>query len=95
MGLNIFVEEEIISQITEILRGQRWDRDDRALNLRENNNFFKPQEQYEENRNGVKRESFPENWGNIAFYIMKYLTCEGRLSMVYAFILEFYVRLEI
>ena len=85
MGLNIFVDEEIISQINEILKGQRWDRDDRSWNLRVKNSLFKPQEQYEENRNGVKWESLPKNWVNIAFYIMKYLTCEGRLSMVYSY----------
>ena len=37
----------------EISRGQPWDRDDRDLNLKAKNNFFKPLEQYEDNRNGV------------------------------------------
>lgn len=35
-GLNMFFYEELIIQITEILRGQPWDRDGRSLNHREN-----------------------------------------------------------
>jgi hypothetical protein len=42
-GLKIFVDEELKIQITEILRGKPWDRNEKALNLRVKNSFFKPQ----------------------------------------------------
>lgn len=84
-GLDIGVNEDFISEVTEIPRGQPWDKDDRALNNRAKTSFFRSYEKSESNRNGVKRESLPDEWGEVAYHIMKYLTCEGRLSIVYAY----------
>ena len=57
------VNEEIISQVIEIHRGQMCDKDDVVLNNRANNSFFRDYEKHEETRNGVKRESLLYEWG--------------------------------
>lgn len=53
-GLIFFVDEDIISRLTKIPRGQPWDKVDRALYVRTKTSFFKFYEEYEENQNGVK-----------------------------------------
>lgn len=83
-GQIILVDENLISLITGIPKGRPWDKDDRALNNRAKISFFRSCKEYEENKNGIKRESLPYEWGEVAYHIMKYLTYEGRFRIVYA-----------
>lgn len=60
-GLKISMNEDLIIQVNEIPRGKTWDKDDHSLNLIARTSFFRTYENYEENRNGIKRESCLEN----------------------------------
>jgi hypothetical protein len=47
--------------------------------------FLLNYEEVEENKNGVKRDSLLEPWDEVSYHLLKYITCEGILSMVYAY----------
>ena len=53
------------------------------------NNFFLPGEDYIEDKNGVRRESYPYPWDEVTFHIMKFISCEGILIMVYGYHFRF------
>jgi len=36
-------------------------------------------------KNGVKREFLLELWPKVAYHFIRYITCDGRLSLVYAY----------
>ena len=36
-------------------------------------------------KNGVKREFLLEPWPKVAYHFLRYITCDGRLSLVYAY----------
>lgn len=42
-------------------------------------------ETYEEDKNGVKRETLLEPWGEVEYFILKYITCKDRMSIVRAY----------
>ena len=46
-------------------------------------NFFLSKENTVEDKNGVRRESMPYPWDEVAYNILKYIYFEGRLSIVY------------
>ena len=33
---------------------------------------------------GTRRDSFPTPWGEVVLYVCKFITCEGRFSLVFA-----------
>lgn len=47
--------------------------------------FFIQRENPIENKNGVRGEILPYPCDEVAHYILKYISCEGRLSIVYAY----------
>jgi len=47
--------------------------------------FFLHNEKLDEEKNGIKREILPHPWKEVAYHIIKYITCEGRMSVVYAY----------
>jgi len=49
------------------------------------NNFFTTNEKPIEENNGVRREILPYPWDEVAYHILKYISYEGRLSVVYAY----------
>lgn len=38
-----------------------------------------------EDKNWVRRESLPYPWDEVAFNILRYISCEGRLNVVYGY----------
>ena len=42
-------------------------------------------EESTEDKNGVRRESFPYPWSEVAYQLIKYLSYEGRYSAVYGY----------
>ena len=69
------MDEDLINKVPKIPRAQPWDKYYRALNIRDKTSFFRSYEEYEDNKNGVKRESLLDEWGEFTYHIMKYLTC--------------------
>lgn len=84
-GLSIHFNANIISRVTKIPLGLRWDKEDRTEAIIAKNNFFLPEENPVEDNNGVRREILPYPWDEVAYHILKYISCEGRLSVVYAY----------
>jgi len=38
-----------------------------------------------EDKNGIRRESIPYPLNEVSYHILKYISCEGRLSIVYGY----------
>jgi len=47
--------------------------------------FFLEGEEPTEDKNGVTRESFPCPWNEVGYQLIKYISCEGRYSVVYGY----------
>ena len=47
--------------------------------------FFLPEEQFLEDKNGVRRASLQSLWSEVSLQIMKYIMCEGRFNIVYGY----------
>lgn len=84
-GIFIQLNEKIISKVTTFPLGFRWGNDDIIEAIKIKVNFFLPKEKPIEDKNGVRREILPYPWDEVAYHILKYISCEGRLSVVYAY----------
>lgn len=93
--LKSLVTKDLISEIKKISRSQPWDKDDRILNNSERASFFRFYEEYEEKNNDIKRKSLLDEWGEVAYNLMKHITCEGMLSIVYAYHFKMYYKFEL
>ena len=71
-----------------------WDKEDRKPTSNSINLFFLSYEEVEENKNGVKREILLEPWYEVAYHLLRYITCEGRISMPYAYHFRFLHQLK-
>lgn len=47
------------------------------------NEFIWPREELDSSSQGTKRLSLPWLWASVVVYIIKYLTCDGRQSLLY------------
>ena len=65
--------------------GVPWDKEERKLGQKAKKEFFPPEEQFSEDKNGVRRASLQPLWSEVSLQIMKYITCEGRFSIVYGY----------
>lgn len=45
--------------------------------------FFLEGEEPTEDKNGVRRVSLPYPWNEVSYQLIKYISCEGRYSVVY------------
>lgn len=61
------------------------DKEERKLRQKAKKEFFLPEEQFSEDKNGVRRASLQPFWSEVSLQIMKYNTCEGRFSIVYGY----------
>lgn len=82
-GLSITTTLEIISRITTLPLGMQWRKEDKARNNFVNNNFFLRDEELIEDKNGIRRESLPYPWDEVSYHILKYISCEGRVNIIY------------
>jgi hypothetical protein len=84
-GLEIHVDEATINRVSCLPMDFPWDKDERQEASDDKNLFFLSYEEPIEDKNGVKRERLPEPWPEVAYHLLKYITCEGRLSVVYSY----------
>jgi len=82
-GLSITITPEIISKITTLPLGMQWRNEDKASNTFAKKKFFLRDEEPIKDKNGIRRESLPYPWDEVSYHILKYICCEGRLSIIY------------
>jgi len=85
MGLTIKLTPQFISRVTNLPMGVPWDKEERKLGQKAKKEFFLPEEQFSEDKNGVRRASLQPFWSEVSLQIMKYITCEGHFSIVYGY----------
>lgn len=84
-GLIITICPEVISRVTTQLLGIKCNREDMDTSSNTKNNFFRSIKRPLEYKNGVRREILPYPWDEVTFNILRYISCEGRLSVVYVY----------
>lgn len=84
-GLKITLNEEVLSLVTGIPKMKKWEKDGSESTGKDKKDFFRLYETYKEDKNGIKREILPETLDEVAYFVLKYLTWEGRLSVVHAY----------
>jgi len=84
-GLIIELTPKFISRITGLPLGLPWSKEEKPLGLVAKNTFFQPDEHPVEDKNGIRRTSIPYPWGEVRYQIMKYISCEGRYSIIYGY----------
>jgi len=88
-GLTLEVTLELISRVTGLPLRLPWSKEERLLGQAAKKAFFLPEEHPVEDKNGVRRTSLPPLWSEVSFQIMKYITCEGRFSIIYGYHFRF------
>jgi len=81
--LSITITPEVISRITTLPQGIPWRKEDKVASTFANKNFFLRHEELTEDKNGIRRESLPYPWNEVSYHILKYISCEGRLNIIY------------
>ena len=76
---------EVIGRINTLPLGIPWRKEDKGNNQLARKKFFLEGEEEMEDKNGVKRESLPYPWNEISYHLIKYISCEGRYSVVYGY----------
>jgi len=84
-GLNLRLTPRFISRVTKLPMGVPWDKEERKLGQKAKKEFFPPGEQFSEDKNGICKTSLLPLWSEVSLQIMKYITCEGRFSIVYGY----------
>lgn len=84
-GLTLKLTPQLISRVTDLPLGIPWSKEERALGQKAKKEFFLPEEQFSEDKNGVRRASLHPFWSEVSLQIMKYITCEGQFSIVYGY----------
>jgi len=84
-GLSLRITPRFINRVSELPMGVLWDKEERKLGQKAKKEFFPPEEQFSEDKNGVHRTSLLPLWSEVSLQIMKYITCEGRFSVVYGY----------
>lgn len=88
-GLSITINPEVINRLTTLPQGVQWRREDKASSTFSKKKFFLNDEKPIEDKNGVRRESLPYPWDEVSYHILKYISCEGRLNVVYIYQFKF------
>lgn len=88
-GLSISLSLKTISRVSTLPLRIRWRKKDKVVSVIARKNFFISKENPIEDKNGVRREILPCPCDELACHILKYKTCEGRLSVVYAYHFRF------
>jgi hypothetical protein len=84
-GLVMRINEASINRVSSLPLGLPWDKEERKESINAKKAFFLPNEKPDEDKNDIKREILPHPWPEVAYHIIKYITCEGRMSVVYAY----------
>jgi len=83
--LTLKLTTQLISRVTDLPLGIPWSKEETSLGQKAKKQFFLPEEQFSEDKNGVRRASLHPFWSKVSLQIMKYITCEGRFSIVYGY----------
>lgn len=84
-GLTISLSPETISRVTTLPIGIKWSREEMFISVTNKNNLFIANEKPIEDKNGVWRENLPYPWDEVAYHILKYISYEGRMTVVYSY----------
>jgi len=84
-GLSITITPKVISRITTLPQGMPWRKEDKAISTFAKKNFFLRDEEPIKDKNGIRRESLPYPWNEVSYHILKYISYEGRLGIVYGY----------
>ena len=84
-GLTLNLTPQLISRVTDLPLWIPWSKEERELGQKSKKEFFLPEEQFSEDKNGIWRASLHSFWSEVSLQIMKYITCEGRFSNVYGY----------
>jgi len=80
--LSVTITLESIRKITTLPLGLQWRKEDKASSTYAKVNFFLRDEEPIEETNGIRREILPYPWDEVSYHILKYISCEGRLSRI-------------
>lgn len=84
-GLAMSLNPIIISKVRTLPIGIKWSREDKSTSITTQMNFFTANENPVEDKNGVRRESLYFPWYEMAYHILKYISYEGRINVVYSY----------
>ena len=71
--------------MTTLPLGVQWSKKDKAVGVTTKKNLFIHREKPIEDKNGVRRESLPYTWDEVSYKILKYISYDGRMNIVYAY----------
>ena len=83
--LLVEITPEVIGRITTLPLGLPWRKEDNGNNQLAKKKFLLEGEEAMDDKNGVRRESLPYPWNEISYHLIKYISCEGRYSVVYGY----------
>lgn len=82
-GLKLEVTKEVIARVIGLpVEGKRW------FNRKVNDpslkgDFLQEEESLVKKGRGIDRLSLPQPWDDVSLYLIKYITCEGRATIVF------------
>lgn len=79
------ITPEFISRVTSFPLGLPWSKDEKTMGQVVKKTFFQPNEHLVEDKNGIRRTSIPYPWNEFNYQIIKYVSYEGRYSIVYGY----------
>lgn len=83
--LTLELTPDFISRITGLPLGLPWSKKEKSLGQVAKKTFFLPEEHPLEDKNEIRRTSLPPLWSEVSYQIMKYITCEGRFTIIYGY----------
>jgi len=84
-GLTIDPTPELINRVTTLPLGIPWRKEDKGDSQVSKRKLFLEGEEPTEDKNGVRKESMPYPWNEVGYQLIKYISCEGRYSVVYGY----------
>ena len=84
-ALTLELTPNFINRIVGLPLGLSWSKEEKSLGQVAKKTFFLLEEHPVEHKNGVRRTSLPPLWSEVSYKIMKYITCEGRFSIIYGY----------
>ena len=86
--LSITINSDVINRVTTLTLRIQWSKEDKDSNNFAKKKSFLNDEEPIEDTNGIKREKIPYPWDEVSYHILKYISCEGRLNVVYGYQLK-------
>lgn len=83
--LSMEITLEFINRVTTLPLGLPWSKDEKPIGQATKKNFFQNNEHPIEDKSGIRRTSILCTWDEISYQIIKYVSCEGRYSIVYGY----------